>query len=694
MTRPVGTEHAEQRRRAPKRWPRPAHVALGVLVLGAVLGGAAAFRALYAGRGANVVWRAEVEGETREVARTIERRAQFPNDRRALSRYVQGWDFARDGVPAELFPFEAEVRTTLEVPTGGRELHVRPVPRGAVRLDGAIFRSGTRVDAGPHALEVDWEGDFESRGVELMTYFCRGPAPSPATSPFCDPAPLRAFTPVDDSPVGFWIVAVGLALLLSFGAVAIAGLERSARARWLGRVALVAIVALGLGVRLFDYDVMPDFRENGDELFATWNGWQLLESGETRGWSLWANVYGARVQHSTLDYFGMDWAIIQPYFEHPPLTHLLVGAAAHLGGAEHFAHAKLSHTRLVPILLMIPTLLLMFGIGRRVDPRGAGPWLACLLYAVTPTIALQTRVIKEEALLGPLGLGAVYAVLLYRERESLRLLIAAGLLAGLATWAKVTGFAFVPAVIAILMTERRFRAAAIAGGVGVLVSAGLLVYGAAIDWDTFRFAQQHQGTRPLHFNIFLRWFDVTLINHSVIGRGWMIFLWLGTAASHARRKVASSGVVLVPLLLYLSAITIGTGNWTFGWYAVPLYPWLCLGAGRFLADLWDEPDFFRGFVVCVLLVLYSLNFAIDPTFMKQPSSWPPLRVGIAITIAVLFAPFGLVQVLRSTATTAIARGAVVVVLAVYVGLSARFVTRYETFFDTYKNFDRDVYFDR
>lgn len=677
-----------------RKWTRPAHLAIGLLVLASVLGAATLLYRSFAGRGANVIWRAEIDGETREVARTLERRAQFPNERRALSRYVQGWNFERDGLPADLFPFEAEVRTRLEVPHGGRDLHVRPLPRGTVRLDGADFRSGSRVDAGSHTLEIEWEGDFEGRTVELLTYFCRGPAPSPSASPFCDPAPLHAFTPIDDSSTGYWLLAVLLALGLAIGAVAVSTLEPRARTRWLGRAALAAILALGLGMRFFDYDVMPDFRENGDELFATWNGWQLLENGQTRGWSLWANVYGARVQHSTLDYFGKDWNLIEPYFEHPPLTHLLIGAAAHLGGAEHFAHAKLAHTRLVPILLMIPTLLLMFGVGRRVDPRGPGPWLACLLYAVTPTIALQTRVIKEEALLGPLGLGAVYAVLLYRERESLRLLIIAGLLAGLATWAKVTGFAFVPAVIALLMTERRFRAAAIAGGVGVLVSAGLLVYGAAIDWDTFRFAQQHQGTRPLHFNVFLRWFDVTLINHSVIGRGWMIFLWLGTAASHARRKVTASGVVLVPLLLYLSAITIGTGNWTFGWYAVPLYPWLCLGAGRFLADLWDEPDFFRGFLVCVLLVLYSLNFVIDPTFMKQPSSWPPLRIGIAITVVALFAPFGLVQVLRSPLTTAIARGAVVVVLAAYVGLSARFVVHYETISETYRNFDRDVYFDR
>ncbi|MCB9601964.1 MAG: glycosyltransferase family 39 protein [Sandaracinus sp.] len=677
-----------------RTWMRPTRLALGFAALAIVLGAAAAFEHLYAGRGANVSWRAEIEGETREIGRTTERRAQFPNERRALARYVQAWNFDRDGIPADLFPFEAKVRTQLEVPRGGREVHLRPSPRGTVRVDGEPFRSGARLSEGVHDVQVTWEGSFDDRNVDLVTYFCRGPAPSPSTSDFCDPAPLRAFTPPHDSRAPFWVIAVLLALAAGVGTVWLASLDRRRRGRWLGRLALVGLVALGLGVRLYDYDVMPDFRENGDELFATWNGWSLLESGETRGWSLWANVYRSRVEHSRLEYFGMDWNIIQPYFEHPPLTHLLVGAAAHLGGAEHFAHSKLSHTRLVPILLMIPTLLLMFGIGRRVDPRGAGPWLACMLYAVTPTIALQTRVIKEEALLGPLGLGAVYAVLLYKERESLRLLILAGVLAGAATWAKVTGFAFVPAIIALLMTERRFRAAAIAGTVGVLVSGGLLVYGAAIDWETFRFAQQHQGTRPLHFNIFLRWFDVTLINHSVIGRGWMLFLWLGTAASHARRKVATSGVVLVPLLLYLSAITIGTGNWTFGWYAVPLYPWLCLGAGRFLADLWDEPDFFRGFLTCVLLGLYSMNFLFEPVFMKQPANWPPLRLGIALVIALLFAPFGLVQVLRSPLTVRIARGAVALLLVGFVVLSARFVLRYETFFDSYKNFDRDVYFDR
>lgn len=677
-----------------RRWARPVPLGIGLLVLLGTLGATALADRLYLGRGVDATWHAEVDGERREVARTVEHRVQFPNERRALARFVQGWRFDRDGIPADLFPFVAKLRGRVTVPRGDRELYVQARPHGEVRIDGEPMRSGARVPEGEHAFEVDWSGNFEARGVSLRAFFCRGQTATPETSSFCQEAPVQSFTPLSrSSQTHLWLGAL-LALLLSVATTALAASDAATRRRWLGRAALALVLALGLGLRLFDYDVMPDFRENGDELFATWNGWSLLETGETRGWSLWPHVYGARVEHSRLEYFGMDWNLIQPYFEHPPLTHLLVGAAAHLGGAEHFAHAKLAHTRLVPILFVIPTLLLMFGIGRRVDPRGAGPWLACLLYAVTPTIALQTRVIKEEALLGPLGLGAVYAVLVYRERESVRALVAAGLLAGMATWAKVTGFAFVPAVVALLLADRRWRAAAVAGALGVGVSAGLLAYGAAVDWDTFVFAQRHQGTRPLHFNIFLRWFDVTLINHSVIGRGWMLFLWIGTAAAHARRRAQASAFIAVPLLLYLSAITIGTGNWTFGWYAVPLYPWLCLGAGRFLADLWDAPDLFRGLIASVLLGLYSLNFFFEPSFMKVPDHWPDLRIAIALIVTALFAPFGLVQAIRTRGTIQLARGATALLLALFTALSARFVVRYDTFYDIYKDFDRDVYFDR
>lgn len=688
-------------RRASARRGGPAWGALASALIAAalVLGAAALTDHLLLGHGLSVEWWAAIDGEHRHVATTLERRPQLPNERRALARYVQGWNFAREGVPAELFGFRAHVRADLEVPAGGRTLHVDARPHGRIVVDGAPFTNGGAITAGRHEVEVIWEGHFRQPGPQLTWRFCRGEVAQASRSQFCEPIPRGAFVaPRGDGGTNgrgtLWALAALLALALGAVAWRAATASAALRGKLVAGTLLFAILGAGLGLRLVDYDVMPDFRENGDELFAMWNGWQLLEDGRTRGWSLWPNVYDARVAREPLSYFGMDWTVIQPYFEHPPLLHVLVGAATHLGGAEHYAHTKLTHARLVPILLFIPTLLLLFGVARRVDPRGAGPWLACLLYAVTPTIALQTRVVKEEALLGPLGLAAVYAYLRYRDSRRARTLIVAGLCAGLATWAKITGFAFVPAIVLLALADKDWRGAVILGGVGLLTSLGLLLYGAVIDWDAFVFAQRHQGTRPLHFNIFLRWFDVTLINHSVIGRGWILLLWIGTVASHARRRLEASVVVVAPLVFYLAAISIGTGSWTFGWYAVPLFPWLCIGAGRFLADLWERPDLLGGVLAAIFLGLYSANFVFEPDYMKRPENWPHLRAIIAATVTLLFAPYALVQALRTPFTERLARGALVALLAGFVVLSARFVVSYETFFDTYKDFDRDVYFDR
>lgn len=666
-------------------------------LLWAVTGALCALGALlladhHVAHGVDVTWRAQIEDEWRVVDQTVEHRVQFPNERRALSRYVQGWDFERDGIPPQLFPFRAQLRTTVDVPREGYRFVIQGAGRVRATIDGEVASADASIPAGSHRVVVDWSGDFQRNNLSLGWQLCRGEG--------CEDAPASMFRPDTTWPrsrVWLWLLGIPGLLLLAFALYRARTAELKVRGRWLGALALVAIVGLGLGFRLYDYEVMPDFRENGDELFATWNGWQLLENGETRGWSLWAPIYGGRVKHERLRYFGMDWAIIQPYFEHPPLTHVLVGAAAHLGGAEHYAHAKLKHTRLVPVLLFVPTLILLFLVGRRVDPQGPAPYFGALLYAFLPTIVLQTRVIKEEALLGTLALGATYAFLRYEERGKTRSLVLCGVLAGACTLAKVTGAAYVLAMIMLALAlprSQRARATFVVALTGILTSALFLLFGALIDWDTFVFATQKQGTRPLHFNIFLRWFDVTLINHSVVGRGWVLFLWLGTAASHMGRSWRRSAIVAVPLLTYLGAITIGTGNWTFGWYIVPLYPWLCLGCGRFLAEAWRRPDLFKGTLIGVVLVLYTLNYAVEPSWMKQPNHWPTIRWVVTGTTGLLLAPWALAQVWPGHLTRKIARGALAATLALVVFVCGRFVVGYETNYDLYKDFDRDVYFDR
>jgi hypothetical protein len=234
-----------------------------------------------------------------------------------------------------------------------------------------------------------------------------------------------------------------------------------------------------------------------------------------------------------------------------------------------------------------------------------------------------------------------------------------------------------------------------AGLIGLGLASLWPLFGALIDWDVFVITQAQQGTRPTHWNLFPRFIDGTMINHSLIGRGWSLFLWIGFAASALRGRARDAAVLTVPLATYLVAIAIGSGNWTFGWYMVPLYPFLCIGAGDFLAGLWKRPGLLAGTIFVVLLVMYGLNFTLDLHWVKQPEAWPPLRRWVTITTALALAPYALAEVWkRSELAVRLARFTTVVGLAAVVALGAWFVATYDTGYETYRDFDRDTYFHR
>ena len=553
---------------------------------------------------------------------------------------------------------------------------------------------------GEHALTVFWRGDLD-RDVSLALEWSTG-------GEAFEEVPFFALRPAADhldwDRVTLWGVGGGLMLLfgcLAF-AIAFARTARARRRRLLLAVTL-ALCALGLGYRAMDYDVMPETFENPDELFAEWNGFGLLTDGTTQGWSLWPEAYGDLVEVEHFSYFReRPVRIIRPYFEHPPLLHVMVGAAAKLGGATHWAHARLRHTRWVPILLGTLCVWLIVAIGRRLDPRGPAPYLAALLYATLPMIALQGRVIKEEALVAPMALGAVLFYLRYRDDgERLRDLLGAAILAGGATLAKMPGAAFLPVVVFLLMLRRRYRAAFLAGLIGAAVASLVLVYGAVMDWEAFRFTTAYQaGSRPAHFNLYPRFFDDPLINHNLIGRGYLLFLWLAWAMSlHGRRGQPSrrgrlEASLAVPPIVYMLGIGLSSGNWTFGWYLMPIYPFLCLGAGRALASLWKEPTLVGGALFVALPVLYSMNFTVDPNWAMGPAAWPVLRAWVTTLLVAMLAPYALSRALPSPLFTKLARLSTAVGLAIIVVVSGVFVLRYDVNYELYQNFDRVTHFDR
>ncbi|MEO0325829.1 MAG: hypothetical protein AAF447_22950, partial [Myxococcota bacterium] len=386
---------------------------MALAVIAACLGAAALFEG-WTGRGARITWEVWQGESWVPVQWTHEASAELKSSRRPLSRIAQGWDFERLGVPEEMPRFRATVRTRLELASAQ---HLVARARGGQ----VVF---TSVDGAPVAARARTRGPELERGTPQVTYRFEGHLArdaltvslelcAPGATTGCQALRASDFSlPRGKDPTRrawHWAIALLIALLLGSLAGHAARRPSPRRRRALEATALALIVGAGVGIRAVDYDVVPDLRENGDELFATWNGWSLIAEGETRGWSLWPGAYGTRVDLEKIGYFGQEWYVIQPYFEHPPLLHLLVGAAAHAGGASHWTHAKLKHTRLVPLALQGLTMLLIFGLGRRLDPEGPAPFFATLLYAFLPMIALQGRAIKEEALLVPLVLGTLIA---------------------------------------------------------------------------------------------------------------------------------------------------------------------------------------------------------------------------------------------------------------------------------------------
>ena len=619
--------------------------------------------------GYEVSWFVTHAGGRSEMRRTEEHRLTFPNERRALSRYMQGWDFRRYGMPPALPTIDATLRATLVIPEGsGTFLGTDASGETTVRIDGE--RVSGRIAPGPHALEVDWRSPIDGAHFALTWSELEN-------SQREVPRGAIVFAGASQTRRLLWLF--GLPIVLIFTALVFASLaedahQRSARA-WL---ATLSILFVALTLRLFDYDVMPDFRENEDELFAMWNGFSLLQDGTARGWSLWWGSYLTQPNVGEVyqaHYFYRTFDLVTPYFEHPPLLHLLVGAAGHLAGAEDYLEVTLGQARIVPIALSVVVILQMLAIGRRLYPRSTAPYWGAFLYAALPWIVLQTRVVKEEALVTPLALGAILAFLKWRdEGRSTRMLALAAFLASVTVLAKVTGLAFAIALCILVAKEcaktasqsviptgtqtdalsatqtgmyprTGMQSVSLVIGISALSVLALCIYGYALGWEAFRFASHLQTLRHINFNVFLRFFDEPRINHSSLGRGWSLFLWLAAAKTLFSKSERESAVLAVPLLVYLMAIAVGSGTWHFGWYTMPLLPFVCLAAGRFMEELYRAPDLPKGAFFTITLVFYSLSVVINHDFFIGPDPTIP-RILVSSILVAFIAPYTLAHLYR------------------------------------------------
>lgn len=614
--------------------PQPRHLLSATLLLATLAAGWVID--WHVSHGFAATWFAGSDSERHSFAHTHESVASFDNYRRPLARVVGHWDFDKDGVPTHFPPIDTELRATLHVPTAGT-LHVETPNEATVLLDGRVYDGSTRIEPGAHAILIRWQAEAYKKKathwerpqeVALHLTWTRG-----LTRHAVPRAWLEAPPP--------W--STRLLLWAAFAACATLAwwLLQATRFRTgLYRFSLLAVVVTAAICRLHAYDVVPDFKDNDDELFATWNGWSLLSEGRTRGWTLWPQRYDRSVEIEKVSYFHeRPFYVVTPYLEHPPLLHLWTGVAAKMGGAKHWLHARLRHVRLVPIALSLASLGLLFLLARELSLSPLSTALAGLWFATTPHMVLQQRVVKEEALVTPTLLIVVWLCLRFVRTRSNGTLWTAAAIAGLAVLIKVPAVVMAGVVAAFALSYAGYGALFRCLLISLLCASSILLYAAFTDWDLFWHVQGVQASvRKPHWNVFLRFFTEPMVNHDRIGAGWQLLSWLATVATAliSTRKVQLA--LVLPVVLYMIAIAIPSGSWSYGWYALPLYPFLSLGIGIGLAQTLRTPHPLWVSLFVFLGLFYTATYFLPDEVLAARDRWSSIRLMVSAATVLTLAP--------------------------------------------------------
>ncbi|MFQ5878438.1 MAG: glycosyltransferase family 39 protein [Acidobacteriota bacterium] len=612
------------------------------------------------GGGLRGVYSIEVpDGTLLKIHERVDPRIDFPVPQPIDAAYVfHFWDEQKVAFPAAMPPYAIRWRGLLRVPETGRYgFWLDAQGEVALRIDGRAVE--TRTDAiterplraGLHALEIDYALE---EGEARIVLNWRPPGGELA------PVPSRHLGVDRDAfERGRARRLAGLAILAAAAAAAGALLLAARRpAGGLGRlfallsagrtrIALGAVLLLAASLRFHDYSLVPFHHETADEYQHAWDGWSLLHEGVPASWSTFPSRYPVDRAYE-LRWFGDRYALVWPYFDHPPLFSLLVGLGGAIASVLGLAPApppeglayrvfgpdpplgglgylvcSLPVMRVVPILLSLAGIILLYRLAREYGATERGALCATLVYASLPVIVLSHRLVKAESLLALLFMGAILLVRRLGRTGAAREAALIGAVCGLAIWTKATGMAVVGTALVLLLAARRYRAAslvaALAGGSVLLY----LLYAWAYDFDIFvKIVQAQSATKWASLDSFL-----DLMSGKVVvkwfGRGWYLFLLLAAGVAAFRKERA----LLVPVAIYATLIALSADHRVvYGWYRIPLFPFLCVAAGIYLDEMIRESDLFRTFPFALTAVvtglLYTFSGAPFSTTAETASRFP------------------------------------------------------------------------
>lgn len=422
---------------------------------------------------------------------------------------------------------------------------------------------------------------------------------------------------------------------------------------------LVLIILIGFKYRFRSYDSFPPIAETFDEQVVAWVGSSLINTGVPTGWSFiedyisdnkdhlvklegWSISFDntkpslsnfstfpsplAHREQLTLDGYTTQFTMVQPQIEQPPLGPLLVSFLSGTYQKSSFEDVKLKEIRLPGVILSSLSIGLVFIIAY-LGFGIAAALLSSLIYALVPTVVLTSRLALAENYLTFFFLLGIVFTQIWIIKGKTAFFYLSCLLIIICYLIKPFGitlglFLFLSAWV--FNKPKKYLVWPI---ISSIIAIGIFyLYGSLYDPELFKKIVAYQTNRltsPLHgiFKIVLPKITKIFLD------GWIIFGWMAAAMIAFRENIKSSFWVVAPILSFAFMFMLYGGE-DYGWYRLPIYPFLAIASAMVLIDEIKNPKTWLG--ILFMIVVFSTSLWWGTFGLNWQSVSPIFRIFMGI----------------------------------------------------------------
>lgn len=352
---------------------------------------------------------------------------------------------------------------------------------------------------------------------------------------------------------------------------------------------LLAVIVYGIWARFHLYSEIPFPGDNMDEYSNTWVGLSLIRLGVPVGNSGLPGYYAYDYRYINADRVfttGENTAqvISYPWLDHPPLTSLLTGGYSYLKGARNFEDVALAIARRPMVFFACFSLILLAVFSYLLF----GPMvslIATAAYAFSPYVIISSRLIQGENGYLPLMLATLIFLCLYEKRKKFGWLIAAAVLAGMATLFKLSAVSIIITGVILLLRQSQERKTVRAALTFFLVASSItflyFIYGLAQDPRLLLAITSFNAQRAygIGASAIFKLITQSLITGRGLEDGWKLAGMISMFALVARARIDKAlAYIVVPFFVHL-AVYLLFGSLPYGWYTYPFWPFAFVALG-------------------------------------------------------------------------------------------------------------------